>query len=157
MSTPTHHPITNAVVRRIRAAPLYDDLTGIYQGYAPEKANYPFAVFNLIAAPYDWYWDDDQVTLIAFVDVSVFSRDPVEAENLDAAIAGWLSDQPLPVDGQSTLLCRRVTTIPPDMDQDDEGRKVYQWGGTYEIQTNAPMTPGGLGLSAESVLGQTAQ
>lgn len=157
MSTPTHHPITNALVARIREAPLYDDLTGIYQGYAPEKASYPFAVYNLVAAPYDYLFDDDDVTLIAFVDVSVFSRNPVEAENLDAAIAAWLSDQPLSVEGQSTLLCRRVATIPPDTDQDDEGHKVYQWGGTYEIQTNAPMLPGALGVSTTSGLSLTAQ
>lgn len=157
MSTPTHHPITNAVVRRIRAAPLYDGLTGIYQGYAPEKASYPFAVYNLVASPYDYLFDDDQVTLIAFVDVSVFSRDPVEAENLDAAISAWLSDQSLPIDGQSTLLCRRVATIPPDADQDDEGHKVYQWGGTYEIQTNAPMLPGALTVTGTGGISLTAQ
>lgn len=136
----THHPITNALVTRLRAAgrpAALDALVGIYQGIAPEKTEYPFAVYTLVAGAYDYLFGTD-TTLIALVDVSVFSRDPVQAEDLDAAITGWLSDQPFPVNGQSTLLCRRTATIPTAPDVDDEGKVVFQWGGTYEIQTDAP-------------------
>ncbi len=80
----------------------------------------------------------NDTTLIALVDVTVYSRDPVVAEDLDEAIAGWLSDQPLPVDDQTTLLCRRVATIPTSPDVDDEGKVVFANGGTYHIETNAP-------------------
>jgi hypothetical protein len=138
--TQTHHPITNAIVARLRDAgrpAALDALTGIYQGFAPEKASYPFATYNLAAGVYDYLFGDD-TTLVAMVDVFVFSRNPVQAEDLDAAISGWLSDQTLSVTGQSTLLCRRVATPPVMPDEDDEGKIVYQWGGTYEVQTDAP-------------------
>ena len=138
--TQTHHPITNAIVARLRLGgrpAAMDALTGIYQGVAPEKAEYPFAVYNFAAGAYEYLFGTD-TTLIALVDISVFSRNPVDAEDIDAAIAGWLSDQPLPVTGQTTLLCRRVATIPASPDVDDEGKTVFQWGGTYEVQTDAP-------------------
>ncbi|HEX5016519.1 MAG TPA: hypothetical protein VFX15_02910 [Actinomycetes bacterium] len=138
--TQTHHPITNAVVARIRAVgrpAALEALKGIYQGVAPEKTEYPFVVYNLAAAPYDYLFGDD-TTLIAMIDLTVYSRKSIEAEDLDAALAGWLSDQSLPVTGQTTLLCRRVATIPTSPDVDDEGNVIYSWGGTYEVQTDAP-------------------
>lgn len=141
MTTPTHDPIRQALVRRIRAnGDLYGRLVGgIHEGFAPEKTKYPFAVYNLVAAPYDYDWTS--VTLDAIFDLFVFSRDPVEASNLDTELAGWLSDQPLPVEGQSTLLCRRTATVPMPPDMDDEGQKVYQRGGTYHVETDAPTSP----------------
>jgi hypothetical protein len=138
--TQTHHPITNALVSRLRdpsRPSALNVLTAIYQGFAPEKATYPFATYNLAAGAYDYLFGSD-TTLVALIDVFVFSRSPVEAEDLDAAIAGWLSDQPLTVTGQTTLLCRRVATPPVMPDVDVEGKTIYQWGGTYEVQTDAP-------------------
>ena len=141
MPTPTHEPLKQAIVRRVRLnVDLYDRLIGgIHEGFAPEKAKYPFAVFNLVAAPYEYDWSS--VTLIGMFDVFVFSRNSVEAGNLDADLAGWLSDQPLPIEGQTTLLCRRVATVPMPPDVDSEGEKVYQVGGTYEIETDARTAP----------------
>lgn len=136
----THHPITNAFVTRMRATgrpPVLDALTGIFQGVAPEKAEYPFFVYTLVTGVYDYTFGSD-TTLIALIDATVFSRKAVEAEDLDAAISGWISDQPLPVDGQTTLLCRRVATIPTSPDVDDEGKPIFSWGGTYEVHTDAP-------------------
>ena len=140
LPTPTHAPIQQAFVARLRAnASLKSDLTGgMHEGFAPEDAAYPFLVYNLVYGPYDYNWGD--VTLIAGIDCFVFSRNPVEARNLDAVIAGWVSDQPLPVDGQDTLLCRRIATVPMPPDIDAEQKKVYQAGGSYEIWTNAPIT-----------------
>jgi hypothetical protein len=137
MTTPTHDPILQAWVQRVRAnSSLYAALKGgIHEGFAPEKLTYPFAVFNLVAGPYDYDWSG--VTLVAMIDCFVFSRDGVEAGNLDAALAAWVSDQPFPVTGQSTLLCRRVATVPMPPDMDTENKKVYQRGGTYEIWTAA--------------------
>lgn len=141
MKTQTHHPITNAIVTRLRHAgrpSALDVLTGIYQTFAPEKATYPFATYALATGVYDYVEFGDDPTLFALVDVFVFSRNPVQAEDLDAVIAGWLSDQPLVVANQTVLLCRRVATPPVQPDVDDEGEKVYQWGGTYQIETDAP-------------------
>jgi hypothetical protein len=134
MTVQTHAPIKWAFVTRIRAGSVYGSLTGVYEGFAPEKATYPFAVYNLVAGPYDYEWGD--VTLIALVDITVYSRNSVEADNLDLALTAWLNDQPLPVTGQSTLLCRRQATIPNPPDVDNEGEKVYGAGGTYEIWTD---------------------
>jgi hypothetical protein len=138
--TPTHGPILQAFVRRVRANDeLYGRLTGgIHQGFAPEKFKYPIAIYNLVFGPYDYQWGS--VTLIAGIDLFVFSRNPVEADNFDQELAGWLSDQPLPVEGQATLYCRRVATVPSPPDVDDEGEKVYQVGGTYEIWTDVSLT-----------------
>ena len=136
MTTPTHAPIKWAFVARVRAGSVYDALTGIHEGFAPEKLDYPFCVWNLVAGPYEYDWGD--VTLIAMIDATVFSRNSVQADELDEALAAWLSDQPFPVDGQSTLLCRRVATIPNPPDLDNEGKKVYGAGGTYEIWTAPP-------------------
>jgi hypothetical protein len=52
-----------------------------------------------------------------------------------------MSDHPLPVDGQRDLLCRRQATLPTPPDIDNEGKKVYQAGGSYEIWTDVPLTP----------------
>lgn len=137
MTFPTHSPIKRAFVTRVRAnGTLKAAFTGgIHEGFAPEKAEYPFCVYNLVAGPYEYNWGD--LTLIGMVDAFVFSRNPVEANNLDADLAGQLSDQSFPVEGQTTLMCRRVATIPIPPDIDDEGEKVYQVGGTYEIWTDA--------------------
>ena len=134
VDTPTHSPIQQAFVARIRAIPAYDTLTGIYEGFAPEKATYPFATWNQSAGPYDYNWGD--VTLGALIDVFVFSRSKVEADNLDQAIAAQVSDKDLTVAGQRTLICRRVATVPMPPDVDAEGEKVYQIGGTYLIETD---------------------
>jgi hypothetical protein len=152
LPTPTHGPILQALVRRIRANDeLYGRLIGgIHQGFAPEKFKYPIAVYNFVFGPYDYQWGS--LTLIAGIDLFVFSRNSVEADNLDTALAGWLSDQPLPVEGQTTLYCRRVATVPSPPDVDDEGEKVYQSGGTYEIWTDAPIVAQVFAVGASDTL-----
>lgn len=134
--TPTHSQIEQAFVARIRAnSSIRADLTGgIHEGFAPEKASYPFLVWNLVAGPYDYGWGD--VTLGSLIDAFVFSRSKVQADNLDQAIAAWVSDKDFPVTGQRTLICRRVATVPMPPDVDAEGEKVYQVGGTYLIETD---------------------
>jgi hypothetical protein len=135
VTTPTHAPIKWAFVERVRASSAYATLTGVHEGFAPEKKPYPFLVYNLVAGPYEYNWGDE--TLIAMIDATVFSRNSVQADNLDAELTAALSDQPFPVEGQTSLLCRRMATIPNPPDIDNEGEKVYGAGGTYEIWTVA--------------------
>jgi hypothetical protein len=132
----THSPILRAFVARIRAnASIKAALVGgIHEGFAAEKDPYPFFNYSLVAAPYDRNWGD--ATLITLIDGFVFSTDPVQARDLDAAIADWLEDAPLAVDGQRTLLCQREAGVPMPPDVDNEGHKVYQVGGTYRIETD---------------------
>lgn len=136
VDTPTHSQIVQAFVARIRAnGSIRTALTGgIHEGFAPEKASYPFLTYNTPSAPYDYNWGD--VTLGLLVDAFVFSRSKVEADNLDQAIAAWVSDKDLPVTGQRTLICRRTVSLPMPPDVDAEGEKVYQVGGTYLIETD---------------------
>lgn len=134
VDTPTHSQIEQAFVARVRASPSYADLSGIYEGFAPEKATYPFATYSNVSSPYDYNWGD--VTLVATFDLFVFSRNKVEADNLDQAITAWVSDKDLTVTGQRTLICRRMATVPMPPDIDAEGHKVYQVGGTYLIETD---------------------
>lgn len=137
MTTPTHDPIERAWRSRLEQLPEWDLLKGgLHEGFAPEKTPYPFAIWNLVFAPYDYDFDGAaRVLLIAGIDCSVFSRNPVEAKALDAAIAAWMGDMPLPVEGQRDLLCRRTATLPTPPDLDDDAKKVYQRGGSYEIWT----------------------
>ena len=136
VDTPTHSQIKQAFVARIRANPaIRTALTGkIHEGFAPEKAPYPFVTYQLVSAPYDYGWGD--VTLMALIDCFVFSRSQVEADDLDQAITAWVSDKDFPVDGQTPLICRREATVPMPPDMDGEGEKVYQVGGTYHIETD---------------------
>jgi hypothetical protein len=135
VDTPTHSQIKQAFVARLRASSSINGaLTGIHEGFAPEKAEYPFATYQLVAAPYDYNWGD--VTLIALIDLFVFSRSQVVADNLDQAITAWVSDKSFPVTGQRPLICRREATAPMPPDIDAEGEKVYQIGGTYHIETD---------------------
>lgn len=139
MPTPTHGPIKAAFVARIRANPaIKAALSGVHEGFAPEKTSYPFLTYNLVSGPYDYDWGS--VLLVALIDAFVFSRNPVEADNLDKDLTAWLSDQPLVVEGQDTLTVRRVASIPMPPDIDDEGKKVYQVGGTYEVWTDTKLS-----------------
>jgi len=73
---------------------------------------------------------------IALVDLVVYSMSSVEASNLDQSLADQLDGAPLSVEGQSTLICRRVSDIRQVPDADAEGNKVYGVGGSYEIWTD---------------------
>lgn len=134
----TAFQIQRALVRTLRRnAELKAAISGMHEGFAPAKAAYPFLVYNLAYAPYDYLWDS--VLIYAGFDLSVISTDSVEANNLDALVAASLHDASLDVSGQSTLICRRVADL-KSADIDDEGLKYYQIGGTYEIWTDQPLS-----------------
>lgn len=109
----------------------------LHEGFAPEKVEYPFvtyAPFPTIPRLHLW----GSLLVVARYDVKVFSRNSVEAENLDALIATVLDEAELSVAGQSTLICRRVADLrSPDVDE--EGQKIYMVGGTYEVWTDQPL------------------
>jgi len=133
----TSATIRRAVVQAVRAASAYSSLKGIFNGFAPEQTEYPFAVYNQIAAPYEDDWTN-RMTLSAF-DIFVYSRNEVEANTLDQALADALDGAQLTVEDQTALICRRVNDIPVSPDVDEEGKKIYQVGATYEIWTDQPL------------------
>lgn len=130
-------PIKQALVAKMRAsAPLKAAATGgIHEGVAPQKTDYPFITYSLGYTP--WYYTWDSVMLDVPLVVSVFHTNSVEAHNLDALVLAALQEAPLAVSGQSTLICRRVGDL-SSQDVDEEGKKIYQVGGRYEIWTDQP-------------------
>lgn len=136
MAVPTGTaPIARALVQKLRAnTSLKAGLTGsFHEGIAPYGTQFPWLVYTLAYGPMDYQWGS--MLIPAGYDIVVFSRDQVEARNLDALVAQTLHDADLSVDGQSTLLSRRVNDL-SSADVDEEGLKVYGVGGTYEFWTD---------------------
>ena len=107
---------------------------GIHEGFAPEKVPYPFMVYNVVAAPYASLWGSR--VIVALVDLLSFAENGVDASNVDQLIADAFDGAQFDVDGQTTLICRRVADIPGGPDADSEGKKIYQTGGSYEVWTD---------------------
>jgi len=129
-------PIKRAVVQTLRASPSLVSaiVGGIHEGIAPRKIKYPFIVYQLVSAPYVYDWSG--LMLHTMFDVSVFAENPVDANNIDALIGSALNEAVLNVDGQNSMLCRRVADLPTGPDIDGEGKRIYQVGGSYSIWTN---------------------
>ena len=135
----TSAPIKRGVVQHARAnAPLKAALIGgIYEGFAPAKARYPLMVYNLVVAPYADLWGSR--VIVALMDLMVYAVKGVDANNVDQLILDAFDGSQFSVDGQVTLICRRVADIPGGPDVDSEGKKIYQIGGSYEIWTDQPL------------------
>lgn len=129
-------PVKRAIVQALRASPALVSAIagGIHEGVAPRKVKYPFVVYQLVSAPY--VWDHTGVIIPATFDVFVYAVNPVEANNLDALIAGALNEAELTVEGQTSLLCRRVADLPTGPDTDAAGKRIYQVGGSYSVWTS---------------------
>ena len=135
MAYSTSSAVVRALVQKIRAdTALRASLVGgIHEGFSPEPSgSYPMAIFNPAAATYESSWTSRMI--IALYDVTIYSRDPVEASNLDQSMLEQLDGAVLTPEGQTSLICRRVGDIRMT-DADEEGRKVYGVGGSYEIWT----------------------
>ena len=136
MATTTVAPVKRAVVQKLRASsPLVAAIVGgIHEAVAPRKVKYPFIVYQIVASSYEYDWTG--VLIKALMDISTYAVNPVEANNLDALICEALNEAVLSVDGQTSLLCRRVADLPTGPDVDSEGKRIYQVGGTYSIWTD---------------------
>ncbi len=126
--------ISRALVVTLKGnANLKTALTGgMHEGLAPDGTKYPFLVYNLHYGSIQAGWGFADV--VAGYDVFVYSRDQVEARNLDQLVHETLWDAALNVTGQSTLYCRRSLEM-SSVDVDEQGQKVYQVGGLYVIST----------------------
>jgi hypothetical protein len=133
----TTAPIKQAIVQTLRAnSTFYSQLTGgIHEGFAPSKVAYPFLTYQLVYDPIAYTWGS--MLHIAGFDLRIYHTDSVVANNLDALSLNTLNDAGLAVSGQTTLFARRVADL-SSPDVDDEGRKVYMVGGTYEVWTDQP-------------------
>ena len=92
MTIITVAPIKRAVVQKLRASPslVAAIAGGIHEGVAPRKVRYPFIVYQLVAAPYSYQWDG--LMFHTLFDVSAYAVNPVDANNIDALIAGALNE-----------------------------------------------------------------
>ena len=135
----TSAPIKRSVVAAMRgSAPLKAAIVGgIHESFAPEKARYPFVTYNLVTAPYGDLWGSR--VIVALMDVLAFAENPVDANNVDQLVLNVLDGATLTVDGQTALICKRVTDLPGPPSLNSEGKKIYQIGGSYEIWTDQPL------------------
>ncbi len=135
MTVTTSAPIKRALVAQLRTSTALKAALpgGIHEGFAPEKAPYPILIYNMAYSPYDYIWGS--VMIVGGVDLNIWSYSSVDANNIDALVMQTLNDAQLSVDGQTTLICRRVADL-SSQDTDEEGRKLYMVGGTYEVWTD---------------------
>ena len=133
--------LTSQNIWRALVAKLRSDVTlrttivgGYHEGRAPEKVAYPHLVWTPVVPGVN---EDDwsSRTIVALADVVLVSRSSVEASNLDQSVNDLLDEGELSVTGQEALICYRVSDIRLD-EPDEEGRKVYRIGGSYQIWTN---------------------
>ena len=132
----TSQNIWRALVARIRSnATLRAAIVGdIHEGIAAEKVPYPHCVWTpVVPGVNEDTWGER--TIVALGDVVIVSRLSVEASNLDQLMNEELDEAPLNVIGQHTLICYRVGDIRLT-ESDEEGKKIYRTGGSYEIQTS---------------------
>jgi hypothetical protein len=131
-------PVKQAFVQYLRAdSTLKSAIKGIHEGEAPRGAKMPFLMYSVAYAPFDYQWGS--VMQLIGIDVFAFAENGVDAGNIDALVLTRLHDAELSVTGQSTLICRRVAdvVIPPYVDE--EGKRIHQVGGTYEVWTDQPL------------------
>lgn len=136
-------PIHSALMHALRHDPAgpasfpFENSKWLHEDFAPENVPYPLVTATPFPTnPRNYLWGS--MMILVRYDVVAISRNSVEAENLDALIATALDDRALQVAGQSTLICRRVADL-RSSDVDDEGKKVYLIGGTYEVVTDQPL------------------
>ena len=120
-----------AIIRQLRSnLVLADELPGDWsEGFAPQGTDYPLGVISLHYAPAQYDWTG--VTTIIGFDVFVFSKDTGEAASLDQLVFGTLQDARLTPTGQTSLACRRTSSISLT-DVDAQGEAIYQVGGTWQ-------------------------
>jgi hypothetical protein len=131
-------PVKQALVQALRSDTALKAALpgGIHEGFAPPKTPYPLLTYTVHFAPHDYLWGS-VMNDIGF-DVFVFAENSVVADNLDALVLTALHDVELVVTGQSTLICRRVSSLSLP-DSNEEGKKIYQVGGVYHVITDQPL------------------
>lgn len=124
-----------AVLRQLRSnLVLKDLLLGDWsEGFAPQNTDYPLGIISLHYAPAEYDWTG-MVTIIGFDLFVVSKRDIGEADSLDQLVFDTLQDARLYPTGQTSLTCRRTSSISLT-DEDAAGNAVWQVGGTWQAIT----------------------
>lgn len=124
-----------ALIRQLRSnLVLKDLLLGDWsEGVAPKDTPFPRGIIQLHYSPAEYDWTG-VVTVIGF-DAVVFSKDQGEAASLDQLVYTSLQDAALDVTGQTSLKCRRVSTLSLNEAAPDGTDPVWQAGGVYQAIT----------------------
>jgi hypothetical protein len=101
---------------------------------APRRVKYPFVVYLMVSSVREHQFDGQQIK--SLWDIKAYAVNPVDANNVDALIEAALNDQDIAVDGQTTMLCRRVSDLPTGPEMDSRGRRIWQAGGSYSVWTD---------------------
>ena len=126
--------VRQALVRRLRSnLVLEDGLPGDWsEGVAPAKTPFPRGIYQLSYLPFEHDWTG--FVALCGVIVTVFSEtDEGEAASLDQLVFTTLQDARLQVAGQTSLTCRRASTISLVEAAPDGTQTVWQKGGIYAI------------------------
>jgi hypothetical protein len=131
--------IRQAFVRQLRSnLVLEDELPGDWsEGVAPQGTPFPRGIFQLHYAPLEYDWTG--FVAVVGVDAIVFAKDQGVAGSLSQLVWTTLQDAVLEVAGQTSLTCRRVSSISLTEAAPDGTETVWQAGGIYSIlapQTN---------------------
>ncbi len=155
--------IRQALVRQLRSnLVLKDELPGDWsEGVAPKDTPFPRGIIQLHYSPNEYDWTG--FITIAGVDVSVFSESQDEAASLNQLVFTSLQDVrldlsgngSLPVNGLTSLTCRRVSTYSL-VEPAAAGTlpSVFQEGGVYSVtvaQSNP--TRGSVTVTMTSTIG----
>lgn len=107
----------------------------IHEAISPEGTSYPHLIYQFVYSPRNFYWGGQIIR--AGVDVWIFSKDQVEAHNLDQLVITAVDSVVLDLggSGQTSLYSRRVADLSSAF-IDEEGTKVYQIGGTFDLWTD---------------------
>jgi hypothetical protein len=127
--------VRQAVIRQLRSnLVLKDQLLGDWsEGVAPKDTPFPRGIIQLHYAPAEYDWTGF-VTLIGF-DAVVFSQDQGQAASLAQLVFTSLQDVALNVAGQTSLMCRRVSTLSLIDAAPDGTDTTFQVGGIYAVRT----------------------
>lgn len=125
--------VRQALLRQLRSnLVLKDELPGDWaEGVAPQSTVFPRGIFQLHYSPFDYDWSGF-VALVG-VDFIVFAKDQGEAARLDQLVFSTLQDAVLSVAGQTSLTCRRVSSISLTEAAPDGTETVWQAGGIYTV------------------------
>ncbi len=130
-------PIKQGLVKALRAhSALKAGISNeIHEAIAVEGTPYPHLIYQFVYSPYTYTWGS--VMIRAGVDVWIYSRDQVEAHNLDQLVIEALEDVVLDLggSGQVSLYSHRTADLSSAF-LDGQGTKVYQVGGTFELWTD---------------------
>lgn len=128
-------PVKQAFVKALRdnatlKAAVHNE---IHEGISPRDVEFPYLVYHVAWSVRDYEFGDTLVMRVG-MDHWIVSDDQVEAHTLDALALAALQDKNLNMgtSGQSPLYCRRISDR-SEVDEANDGTKVYQVGGTTEI------------------------